>query len=58
MRYRNHLVFKEPEGEKPLFAVGLAVVLDRESKAPEDLSCIRKVWPVTDSADTAFSLIS
>ena len=35
MSYRNHLILKHTEGEKPLFAIGLAVVFRSEGKAPE-----------------------
>lgn len=37
MGHRIDLVFQQPQGEKPLFAIGLMVVLGRQGNATEDL---------------------
>ena len=56
--YRDHLVFQQSQGEKPLFAIVFARVLGRKGDASEYPLCVREIDAVLAKIEPPLGLVS
>ena len=47
---------KQPQGDKPLFAIGEPIILQGEDEATKDSGCINEIEPVLLEVQRAFAL--